>query len=79
MPSLRAWSSRLASVICQVDMPTVAVGFNIELGDADTRGRHTTPLPRARDATCGLRHEKWLAGRTVTCSYANCHTPIVHS
>ncbi len=35
-------------VICQVDMPTVAVGFNIELGDADTRGRHTTTLPRAR-------------------------------
>ena len=59
-------------VICQVGMPTVAVGFNIELGDADTRGRHTTPLPRARDATCGLRHEKWLAGRT--CNYANCHT-----
>ena len=71
--SVYEWEWRIAFAPClelspgvfyQADMPTVAVGFNIALGDADT--------PAEGDATYGLRHEMWLAGKT--CSYTNCHT-----
>ena len=53
-------------VYYNADMPTVAVGFNVALGDVDT--------PAEGDATYGLRHEMWLSGRTASCPSGNCHT-----
>ena len=45
---------------------SVAVGFNIALGDVD--------LPATSDPVYGLRHEMWLSGKT--CSFMNCHTAL---